>query len=65
MTFTVTTENIYLAIIFILLTVQFFQWRAIFKLRSENDQIWEQLGMLIANIAQQITDIKKRIENEK
>jgi len=65
MTFTVTIENIYLAIIFILLTVQFFQWRAIFKLRSENDQIWEQLGMLVANITQQISDIKKRIENEK
>lgn len=65
MTVTFTTEQIYLAIIFVLLAVQFFQWRAIYKLRAEIDQVWEQLAMIIANVAQQIGDIKKKIGNEK
>ena len=65
MTFTVTTEQVYLIIIFILLIVQFFQWRAIHKVKSEIDQVWEQMAMLVANIAQQIGDIKKKVENEK
>lgn len=65
MTFTVTTEQVYLGIIFVLLIVQFFQWRAIYKVKSETDQIWDQLALLVANMAQQIGDLKKKIENGK
>lgn len=65
MTFTVTTEQVYLAIIFVLLAVQFFQWRSIYKLKSEVDQIWQQMAMLVTNMAQQLGDVKKKINNEK
>ena len=65
MTITFSAEQIYLAIIFVLLTVQFFQWRSIYKLKSETDQIWDQLALLVANMAQQIGDLKKKIENGK
>lgn len=65
MTLTFTTEQVYLAIIFVLLAVQFFQWRSIYKLKLEIDQVWEQMAMLITNIAQQMGDVKKKIENGK
>ena len=65
MTITFSAEQIYLAIIFVLLMVQFFQWRSIYKLKSETDQIWDQLALLVANMAQQIGDLKKKIENGK
>ena len=65
MTITFSAEQIYLAIIFVLLTVQFFQWRSIYKLKSETDQIWDQLALLVANMAQQIGDLKKKIEHGK
>lgn len=65
MTFTVTTEQVYLAIIFILLAVQFFQWRSIYKIKSEIDQIWSQMAMLVTTMAQQIGDVKKKVEDGK
>ena len=65
MTVTLTTEQIYLAIIFILLAVQFFQWRSIYKLKNEVNSVWDQLAILVATFSQQIEDVKKKINNAK
>lgn len=65
MTLTFTTEQIYLAIIFILLAVQFFQWRSIYKLKSEIDQVWTQMAMLVTTFGQQVEEVKKKLYNEK
>lgn len=61
MTFTITTEKVYLAIIFILLCVQFFQWRAIYKLKDQIDQIWTQLAIMVGSFGKEVKDLEKKV----
>lgn len=65
MTVTLTAEHVYLGIIFILLAVQFFQWKSIYKLKDDIDQIWTQMAILVTTIAQQVEDVKKKINDAK
>lgn len=60
MTLTITTEQVYLSIIAILMVVQIFQWRAIYKLKYQVEQIWTQIAILVTTISQQIEDLKKK-----
>lgn len=61
MTVTVTTEKVYLAIILILLCVQFFQWRSIYKLKDQIDQIWTQMAILIGSFGKEVKDLEKKV----
>jgi hypothetical protein len=65
MTLTVSTENIYLAIIAFLMVMQIYQWRAINKLKSEIDSIWKQIHILTINVAAEILKLKPPTEIEK
>lgn len=65
MTFTVTTEQVYLGIIFALMVVQVFQWRSIYKLKYQVDQVWTQIAILVTTVTQQIEEIKKKQNIEK
>lgn len=68
MTFTVSTENFYLCIIFILLLLQMYQYRKIYKLTKQIDSIWEQIGMLAMQTSIKLAEItgkQKQIEDEK
>jgi len=65
MTFTIEQEQVYLAVIAILMVVQIFQWRYIYKLKFEINQVWVQIGILVTSISLQIEDVKKQIKNGK
>lgn len=59
MTITITAENLYLAIIAFLMIMQIYQWRIIYKVKSEIDSIWKQIHDLTINIAAEIIKLKK------
>ena len=59
MTITITTENVYLGIIFMFMLIQIYQWREIFRLKKQTKQIWEQIRILTINVATEIMDLKK------
>jgi hypothetical protein len=63
MTFTITREQVYLIIIFVLLAVQFFQWRSIYKIKDQIDQIWTQMAMLVASMGKEIKDLEQRVND--
>jgi hypothetical protein len=65
MTLTISTENIYLIVIFFLMIMQIYQWRAINKIKSEIDSIWKQIHTLTINVAAEIIKLKPPTENEK
>jgi len=61
MTFTISSEHVYIAIILILMAIQVWQWRLIFKFQKECDHIWTQLGTLAASLATQIISIQQEL----
>lgn len=68
MTFTLTTENFYLCIIFILLVLQVYQYSLISKLTKQIDSIWEQIGILAMQTSIKLAELsgkQKQIEDEK
>lgn len=64
MTFTVTTEHLYLGIIFILMIIQVYQWRLIYKTFKECDALWTQLGNLASSLASQIIAIQQELSKK-
>jgi hypothetical protein len=64
MTITLTQEHFYIAVIVLLVVLQLFQWRAIYKLTAECDRIWEQLGTLVSGVSNQIISIQKDLNSK-
>ena len=64
MTITITQEHFYLGVIVLLMIVQMFQWRAIYKLKGECDKIWEQLGTLVSGVSNQIISIQRDLSGK-
>lgn len=64
MTFTLDTEHFYLAIILVLMAIQVYQWRLISKASKECDDLWTQLGILAATLADQIISIQKELNKK-
>jgi hypothetical protein len=64
MTVTLTQEHLYVGIIVVLMGIQIYQQRVIKKLEKECDDIWAQLGTLVANITAQILSIHKDINDK-
>ena len=58
MTFSITSDTIYLIIICFLMTMQIYQWIVINKMKSEIDSIWKQIHLLTINIASEIIKLK-------
>ena len=59
MTFTITTENLYLGIIIFFISIQIYQWKVIYNIKSEIDSVWKQIHLLTVNIAAEIVKLKK------
>jgi hypothetical protein len=60
MTFTLSTENIYLTIITVLMVVQVFQWRSIFKLKDEIDSVWNQMAILVGTFGKEVKELQDK-----
>ena len=64
MTITITQEQLYLGIIVVLMVMQVLQWRVIYKLKEECNKLWEQLGVLVAAVSNQIISIQKDLNSK-
>ena len=64
MTFTVTSEHVYLSVILVLMIVQVWQWRVIYKTYREYDSLWTQIGVLAASISAQIIAIQQELNKK-
>lgn len=64
MTITVTEEQMYLGVIGFLCILQILQWAAIKKLQKECDNLWNQIGTLVAGVSNQIISIQKDLNNK-
>ena len=62
MTVTIKPEHIYLAVIGVLMIVQVFQWRSIFKLKEELDNVWNQMAILVGTFGKEIKDLQDKIK---
>ena len=65
MTFTLSTENIYLTIIAVLMVVQVFQWRSIFKLKDEIDSVWNQMAILVGTFGKEVKELQDKFNGIK
>ena len=65
MTFTLSTENIYLAIIAVLMIVQVFQWRSIYKLKEEIDGVWTQMAILVGTFGKEVKELQDKFNGIK
>lgn len=63
MTVTLSTENIYLAIIGLLMVVQVFQWRSIFRLKDEIDSVWSQMAILVGTFGKEVKELQDKIHD--
>ena len=64
MTFTINPEYIYLIVTIILMLIQVIQWRFIYKLRKEVQQIWEQISILAISASGIFEKFKKDIDGK-
>ena len=65
MTLTIKPEQIYLIIIGVLMVVQVFQWRSIFKLKDEIDNMWNQMAILVGTFGKEVKDLQDKIHDIK
>jgi hypothetical protein len=61
MSVTLSAENIYLAIIGLLMVVQVFQWRSIFRLKDEIDSVWSQMAILVGTFGKEVKELQDKI----
>lgn len=64
MTFTINPEYIYLIVTVLLMLIQAIQWRFIYKLRKEIQQIWEQISILAISASGIFEKFKKDIDGK-
>ena len=65
MTVTLSTENIYLAVIGFLMVVQVFQWRSIFRLKDEVDSVWNQMAILVGTFGKEVKELQDKLNGLK
>jgi hypothetical protein len=63
MTFTLKTEEFYLIVIAFLMLMQLLQWRAIYKLRQQIDEIWTQMVVLIGTFGKEVKDLQEKLND--
>lgn len=64
MTFTLTSEHVYLGTVLLLMLVQVLQWRLIARLRKECDDIWTQIGTLAVGITNQVLNLQQELNKK-
>lgn len=64
MTVTINPEYIYLTTILILMFVQAIQWRKVYKLKRELEDVWAQIGILAMSAGGMLDKIKKDLDGK-
>ena len=62
MTFTLTQEHLYIGIILFLMVLQIYQWKQIYKLKSEVQKLWNQISIWNTMVAMKLLDTQKEID---
>ena len=65
MTLTITPEIVYLSVIGLLMVVQVFQWRSIYKLKDQIDQVWTQMAILVGTFGKEVKELEQKINDIK
>jgi hypothetical protein len=64
MTFTITSEYIYLGATLVLMLIQILQWRIIGKLKTEIESMWQQISILAMSSAGFFDKFQKKIDEK-
>ena len=64
MTFSISVENTYIIIIFVLMLLQIYQFRIIVKMKRELNDIWMSITNIIIGVAPLVTEKQLKKENE-
>jgi hypothetical protein len=64
MTITLGENQVYLAVILVLMAIQVYQIKRIMELKKECDKIWEQLGTIVLSISTKMLEMQKEITNK-
>lgn len=64
MTVTINPEYIYLTTILILMLVQAIQWRKVYKLKRELEDVWAQISILAMSAGGMLEKIKKDLDGK-
>lgn len=64
MTFTLTTQGFYLIIIFVLMALQIYQFRLIYKLRKDHTTLWLQVQNFVLAAANAVAQLEKKIDDK-
>lgn len=64
MTITLGENQVYLAVILVLMAIQVYQIKRIMELKKECDKIWEQLGTIVLSISTKMLEMQKDITNK-
>lgn len=63
MTLTIKPEQVYLIVIGLLMVVQIFQWRFIYKLKDEIDTVWSQMAILVGTFGKEVKELQDKIND--
>jgi hypothetical protein len=63
MTLTIKPEQVYLIFIGLLMVVQIFQWRFIYKLKDEIDTVWNQMAILVGTFGKEVKELQDKIND--
>jgi hypothetical protein len=63
MTLTIKPEQVYLIVIGLLMVVQIFQWRFIYKLKDEIDTVWNQMAILVGTFGKEVKELQDKIND--
>lgn len=64
MTVTITSEYIYLSATLVLMLIQILQWRIISKLKTEIEDLWQQISILAVSSAGFFDKFQKKIDEK-
>lgn len=64
MTFTITSEYVYLGATLVLMLIQILQWRIIGKLKREIEDLWQQISILAVSSAGFFDKFQKKIDEK-
>jgi len=64
MTFTITSEYVYLCATLVLMLIQILQWRIISRLKTEIEDLWQQISILAVSSAGFFDKFQKKIDEK-
>jgi hypothetical protein len=65
MTFTISSNTVYLMVIAVLMIMQIYQWTYIYKIKKELTSVWSQIAILVTSFATQVTKLENKINETK